>query len=295
MNEEETQSDQNQQSPAENTQPKTHNKLTIIFAVIALVLALACIYLLFFYKQTDSTSKSTTTTTNRVATTETDNDVSTVSIKSVGYPYEQPKKMVTTTLVLPNKFGAVRISSSIQNPGLTDGYTDKFNDEMGRWVLGDLVNNTGGDANEISLIAISNSWLNKISDSDNTTAPHTVAEKKKFLVDIKAKTTKCASDKKSGFVTAGKVLNVCYVVESGLDSYAPTMTLQGYGELDGKPYYMEGVVRIYDRLDYDAKWQTVSAQVRADFAAKKYPSATQKQIDSLVSALAKTQIILAAR
>ncbi len=276
---------------------KRDGNATITFlSVLVVALIGAVIFLGALYHNAKNQNSDTTVSATKSASSPTPTLAKSIfAVKSLGYPFEMPKNSIATSLSLPNSVGAVRIGSSIQNPGANAGYTDKFNDEMGRWSIGYLADDPTGSNSEISMVALSSSWLNATTKNPPQGAPASPAEKAKFITDLKTRTSSCVKDATTGFKTKSDVFNVCYTVASGVDGYTPSMTLEGYAELNGKPFYLTGYIRIHDGLNYDSQWSKMSGQIRSDFVAKNYPTQTKQQIDSFVSALSQTQVVVSAR
>lgn len=247
----------------------------------------------YFYGHNKTTTVTKTIVTTPKATTES----SAHFVQSVGYPFDLgAKTQITTKLGVPASMQAVREIPSMSQ-GLATLLTDKDNDSMARYSLGNPEdsNDNGGGASEISIVAISKSWLAANGKTDNSldnyidnTPIQTVAQKQKFVSDLKTATTACAADASKGFATKDKVFNICYSVDPGREAYSPVLVLKGYAEVEKQPLVFGGTVNLYDPTTYTD--QTAEQKVITDAKAGKLPAKTKAAVDALTAALAQTTV-----
>jgi hypothetical protein len=220
-------------------------------------------------------------------------------VLSEGYPYDLgAKKIFTTKLGIPAELQAVRSDSdSIYR----QYFTDKSNDEIGRWIIGNPKNtseNAGGDSN-IYVLAISKSWLAANLSSDLARDSETAtgyklannADKQKFLQSIKTNSDNCVKDVKKGFSTADGSFNICYTLDFGREGYSPMISLSGFGEKDNVPMYLTGLINIYDNTPMANR----DAELKAIDNAKngKYTANFSASLNSLLAALKQTTLTTA--
>jgi hypothetical protein len=223
-------------------------------------------------------------------------------VKSDGFPLDSTShKTFSINLGVPGEFQAVRVSTTSGNRGQEQYFTDKFNDELGRWIFGDP---TDGDANGsgengVSVLAISNSWLGATTKqgpiaygNDLTELPlSTPADKQKFLKAIKANSETCAKDSKKGFATTDGSFKICNVFSFGHDAYSPLVSFSGYGEKDNIPMYFTGGIRITD----DTPMPNRDAENKAIENSKngKYTAKFSASLSTLIAALKQTTLTTA--
>jgi hypothetical protein len=189
---------------------------------------------------------------------------------------------------------AVNVSSNIGNPGPLGTYTDKFNDELARWYIGDPSNESDNQsgASEISIVTVSKSWLATVSQADHTMDTggnplQTTADKQRYVADLKSNSAKCAKDTKKGFVTKDEALSVCYKMLYGKDGYSPYLTLSGYGTLAGIPVLLHGGISIHDTTIFKGdSWRDAIAAGNAG----KPTAVVQKKLNYFLSALPQTEL-----
>jgi hypothetical protein len=220
-------------------------------------------------------------------------------VSSNAYPYDLgAKKIFTTKLGVPSNLQAVRTPSGNNNRGPEQYFTDKYNDELGRWLLGDPTDPgaNGGGNSEVSVLAISKSWLAAKSEAADTEIAtgyklDTPADKQKFLSTIKTNTDTCAKDPKKGFTAKDGSFKVCYKLEFGREAYSPLVTLDGYAEKDTVPVYLTGFINIYDNTpmaDQNAELKAVS-----DAKAGKYTAKFSSSWNALLNALQESTLTTA--
>lgn len=222
-----------------------------------------------------------------------DNDYHTAV--SVGYPWNNNKKVVTE-LAVPNRLQAVVAGASINDSGYANFLTNKFNDEMGRWLLDDPADATDRPG-KISLVHISNDWLQETNEMENV--PYkgplrdyeftTPDQKRESLSALETETTECVKDDAKGFVISEKI-NVCYEPSfnrQAVGSYDPVMHIRGYGALDGEEYVFVGSVPLSDGTKHNPE----EANRMADaFQAGDIPQETRDVISEYINALKNTTI-----
>lgn len=222
-----------------------------------------------------------------------DNDHHTVV--SVGYPWSSNKKVVTE-LAVPNRLQAIAAGASISDSGYANFLTNKFNDEMGRWLLDDPADATDRPG-RISIVHISNDWLQETNEMENV--PYkgplrdyeftTPDQKRGSLSALKTETTECAKDDAKGFVISEKI-NVCYEPSfnrQAVGSYDPAMHIRGYGVLDDEEYVLVGSVPLSDGTEHN---QEEANRMADAFQAGDIPQETQDVISEYINALKNTTI-----
>jgi hypothetical protein len=181
-------------------------------------------------------------------------------VQSIGYPYDQAasKYQYVTKLGVPSFMQAVRIASTAQDQGAGEtAFTNLNNNELGRWELGNPTNpsDNSGAYSEISLLAITNSWLNATGTTDYSDLGYgspleTPTQKQQYMTQLEASTAACVKDASKGFKTADGNLSICYSIvynpKSGETSYKPIITLSGYGDVQGQPMVLVGTINVYN-------------------------------------------------
>jgi hypothetical protein len=219
-------------------------------------------------------------------------------VLSAGYPFDIKNKKFTIKLGVPADMQAVRLWSNNSNHGPEQYFTDKYNDELGRWFFGNPTDpsDNGSGYNEISVLAISKSWLaanlskDLASDSEFTTGYkiNTPADKQKFLTTLKSDTSTCVKDAKKGFTASDNSLNICYTLNFGREGYNPQIIFSGYGEKDTIPMLLTGIIKLSDStpmVDRDAEQKAIS-----DANAGKYTAHFSASLKSLLGALKQTTL-----
>ncbi len=292
--------------PPEGTQnlPKSnrHKKLKVVLLVLLVIGLLAGAFFVGKYKGNKTTATDDSTKSSTSASKKTTNDqpskqdmpaAETVKyVESIGYLFNAKRK-VATQLGLPTVFDAVVIHSGNQNRGAEQLLTDKYNDELGRWVIGYRDERSFYGPSEVSILAIGDSWLNAtangedqvIDDGTTKIEVKTPQQKKKYIADLKAQTLACSKDAAKGFQTNDKTFNICSTVNYGIDGFAPTISLKGYAEIEGKPVVLIGYVEVRDGKDYAAD---SSSQLLKDAKAGKPPVTIAALITAINEALRKT-------
>jgi len=245
--------------------------------------------------------------TASTAQTSTNNSQNIHFVESVGYPLTGANgtnsNQFLTKLGVPSYLQVVRESSTIQNQGMgfsmfTDG---TFNNELGRWELGQPTydQDNGGGSSEISLIAISNSWINSTSTTDQSfnsfsynNPLETPTQKQQFMKTLTSATSNCAKDPGKGFTIASGNLTVCYTFQYPDHAYAtydPQIVLEGYGGFQDQPVILVGFISIYDstvRSESAAAIQQISQEVLKG----QIPPLTVQDQQAVISALKQTTI-----
>jgi len=222
-------------------------------------------------------------------------------VESLGYTRPSAAYRLVTKLGIPDSMQAVRVSSDIQNQGqgfqmFGDG---TFNNELGRWELGDptdSLNNSGGTS-EISLTDISTAWLSKTGTDDYSNSSltfnsplQTPDQKKQFMTQVESSTAACAKDSSKGFATADGSLNICYTYTYGLpQGYSPFVNLIGYGNIKDQPIVLVGFIKIYDPSQ-DSGSLADLGQLNTDIKNGKVPSQTAAAQKAIISALKQTTV-----
>jgi len=289
--------------PPEGTNTSTNSKKKALKAVLLVVLIVGLLVGAFFAgkhnsnKTTTDSAKSSTSNAKTTTKNQSKPDLAPAetakTIEAVSYPFNAKKK-VTIKLGVPTVFDAVAIQSGNNNRGTEQLLTDKYNDEMGRWVIGYRDDRSYWGPSDVSVLAISDSWLNATSNEEQTiddgtarTEIRTSQQKKKYIADLKAEALACSKDAAKGYQTDDKAFNICSKVNYGRDSFAPVITLKGYAEVDGKPVVMIGYIHISDGTEYTAD---SNVQLLKDAQAGKLPATISALITSANDALRKTAI-----
>jgi len=208
-------------------------------------------------KQLQTVNKASASVINGRATTSGSAYTNEVS---VGYPLSLPHKKVIITLSLPTDQNVLGTDPNTRTQeDLAAYYSESKNDIIGNWLF-----KTKGTANApIQTMASPNQlyvsdmtqWQ-KTQDAAVVSYPGsgidggskmTLAQKQAFITQLKADTTACIKDKTKGFATQDKVFNVCYTLAhpQAVGGSWP-LSIKGYGELNGSPIYLGGVVQLAD-------------------------------------------------
>jgi hypothetical protein len=269
--------------------PQRSRGKALVVIVLILLLAIGATGAGYFFgNKTDREGTSTNTPTTGPAITETTQEAPSVHfVQSIGYPFDVNKKL-TFKLGLPNTFQGVAIQSNIPNPGYTTYLTNKFNDEMGRFVIGNpqLPNAT----REISLLAIGKEWLNSTTEKADILAfedVSTPAKKQRYITSLASSTDECIKDPKKGFQTSDKNLRICYSLSSGKDGWLPTVTLKGYGLIEGVPVVMLGYVDLSENKTLP---EAEDLKLRQEAAKGNFPDSTNNLLSELISALSQSTL-----
>jgi len=216
-------------------------------------------------------------------------------ISNTGYPMDETvqTKKFTIKLGVPGMYQVVRISSNVQNRGSEQAFTTMFNNEMGRWYFDNPDNPDRGQISELSLLAITPTWLSENGEKDfkwsvygyQDTPLETPSQKQTFINDLKSSTNECANDSGKGFTTKDGNMNVCftYGYGQGAPDYYPIVIINGYGEISGQPMVLEGVFYIFDNTvpeNLDAQYKA-QAEARAGKPTKMTVDAQKDIINAL--------------
>lgn len=243
------------------------NVLLTLFVLLALAGAAVGGY--FF-------GQSRTSTPQSQAPAATNTSADTHFVLARGYPFSTDIT-VETRLGVPAAYQAVLVGSTAGDPGLTAEFTNQSNDELGRWALG-YPQKADSRSDSISLLSIHADWLAKTHAGihqyqmgTQVYALNTPAQKKAFVDKVKADSAACKDDAAKGFVM--DKLAVCYEVAAprqSQGSYAPILTLYGYGELDSQPVLLLGQVLLRDDKEYTAEEQQafLDSTELAEYAVK---------------------------
>lgn len=271
--------------------PKRRYGLLILMCLILVLVGVAGGYLMRA-NDTNANKTATTPTVTQEDADGADNQAlgSVHFVQSVGYPFDlAAKKKFTFSLGLPAEVQSVRITSGGTNRGAESVFTNKFNDEMGRWLIGYPAIQTSA-ASEVSILTIGNEWLSSTTNNGDTylergESVSSAQQKKDYLAKLKTDAEACAKDAKKGFQTKDKVFNVCYSLTPGVDAYAPIMSVRGYAEIEGRQFVMIGRLHIADVIS-SATDKTVLENAKKG----NYPAATTELAQKFVNALSQTTV-----
>lgn len=278
------------QQPQQAQPPVVSKKKNIFIKTLLVLVALGLIAGAFFLgqKTTDSDGSGQARLENKQdATTENTSEKSEIHfVRSEGYPLDIDS-MIVTNLGIPSGMQAVIKDSVISDPGETDIYALNFNEEMGRWLIG-YPKGEGTHVGELSIIAILDEWLDTTNPEniDSLTGPklNTPAEKKKYVEELKTKTTECVKSDEKGFTTEEGVFKVCYTLDPGYQDFSPILHIEGYGELAGETFFMLGHIPIYDGNSYP--YPETGEKAREGT----FPESISQVADSIVKALSQTTV-----
>jgi hypothetical protein len=289
----------------DSPQPERHRSKKLFVFLIALILLLLSasafsIYLIYTVQHQQVVSLTT-----QLAKTRGMSQGSTPQIhfvESIGYPFIAEGVMppvVDIKLGLPMHYQAVRYPSDNNNRGNAESaLTDKYNDEMGRWEIGD--SGYGQSApSQLAIVAIDHSWLATASDPGivrgyiaDGVSPTTPDNKKMYVANVKSDTKTCSQNSKSGFSTNDHIFTICYALDTGIQAYEPFLTFTGYAEVQGHPLILTGSIAL-EQGKYDlATSQALANNVRLH---NKYPQSTLAAVNELVNALKQTTTTITAR
>jgi hypothetical protein len=230
------------------------------------------------------------------------NSASVHFVASEGYPFDLgAKKIFTTKLGIPATFQATRVPSNNGNHGPEQYFTDKYNDELARFIIGNPADpgDNGGGYSETSVLAISKSWLAANAPKDvagNTEFAtgyklETPADKQKFLATLKTDTEACVKDAKKGFTTKDGLFKICYELNFGKESYNPSISLKGYAEKEATPVFLTGLINIAD--DTPMANQEAEQKAVADAKSGNYTAKFTASLSTLLAALKQTTLTTA--
>lgn len=208
-------------------------------------------------------------------------------VQAVGYPFDVNKKVIFN-LGLPSSLQGVVIQSTIQNPGYTTYLTNKFNDELARFTIGNpkLPNAT----REVSLIALGKEWSSSTTEKPDMLEFEdlsTPAKKQQYIANLSPTTRTCIEDSKKGFRTKDKTLSVCYTLTTGKDGWSPLVTLKGYGTIEGTPIVLLGYIDLNeDKTISEAE----DLKLREEAFKGNFPESTKKLLADVIDALSQSTI-----
>ncbi len=274
-------------------QKKRANKVAILTLLIAITaLLVGAGYAIWKNNIPEQNKAATPSSATSTAVPATQSAPPVHFVQAVGYPFDTNKKVVFN-LGLPSSLQGVVIQSSIQNPGYTTYLTNKFNDELGRFVIGNpKVPNSN---REISLIALGKEWSSSTTEKPDILEfedVSTPAKKQQYIANLSQTTRTCIEDSKKGFRTKDKMLSVCYSLSTGKDGWLPTVTLKGYATVDGVPLVLLGFV---DLSDGKVLTEAEDLKLRQEAAKGNYPESTTKALEDLVDALSQSTLTISNR
>lgn len=250
------------QAAEKSTTPTPNHRYTLIAScllVFLLVVATTGMYT-WQHKKVDDLNRQVISLQRRVNTLSStavkQNQVR--FIRTLGFPFDLKATTITTNLGVPVDIEAVQIRSTGNNPGSEEIFTDKFNDEMARYTLGYPQFPASGGSNEISILAISPSWLSTSNEretfwgyGDATGIEPQVdlqspASKLKYVQGLSSLTKECVKDPTKGFQTKDKVFSICYAVVTDKYGGPSTLLLRGYAEVQGEPLILVGLMSLDD-------------------------------------------------
>ena len=280
------------QPQATETSPKRVKK--VLFAVLLVIVVAGAMYGGFAVgkNQNPKPTAATAVTTN-TTTTNTKELTSAHFVQSVGYPFDIKDKKLVFELGLPNSFQAVVVQSTNSDPGYTAYLTNKLNDELARFLIGNPKLSTA--TREISLIAIGKEWLNATTQTTDIIEfedVSTPAKKKQYVDSLASTSSECAKDTKKGFQTSDKSLSICYILVPGKESWSPLISLKGYGNFEGMPVVLLGYI---DVSDGKVLTQDEDRRLVSEARQGKYPTGVQEKIQEVISALSQSKLTLSTR
>jgi hypothetical protein len=272
--------------------PTRKNKKPVLVSLLLLLLISGVGAAAYYYGQQSGTS---TTPAQQTTTNSENKQVTTPGVhfvKDVGYPFDLgAKKVFTTSLGLPDFIQGVSIDSTIQNMGINEYLTNKFNDEMGRWVV--AYPDTTNTATDVSIGAIGKEWLAASQDYNDPLGAgdlRTPAKKQQYIATLKSETEACVKDSKKGFQFADKSLAVCYELLPGRDAFAPRLELRGYGVVNGVILVFLGYVEVTEGKKYS---ESEHNQLLTDGKQGKFPQLITERSAKIIEALSKSTISVA--
>jgi len=272
-------------------------KKSTLFVLLALILAVVGTAAGYVYGH--KTQKTITIQKAVVQSTNNSASQSVHFVQSIGYLYDQTasKDQFATSLGIPGFMQAVRLAST-QNQGAGEtAFTNLNNNELGRWELGnpsDPSDNAAGYS-EISLLAITNSWLNATGTTDNSNLGYgsplkTPAQKQQYITQLQATTSSCVKNASKGFKTKDGNLAICYSIsynpKGSVTSYKPIIILSGYGDVQNQPMVLVGTIYVYN----SAIGTTQADQTKAVNAANAGNPPDQQIQNAIINALRQTTV-----
>lgn len=292
----------------EASSPKTGGKiwLKLLIGLLLVIFVGAAAYGGYYYatkiepnrknseQATNSTQQSTTDTgvNQAISLNGGQSAGSAHYVVDAGYPFDlEPKKQFIVSLALPEQLAGVVVTSSESNRGLERYYTDKLNDEIGRWEIGypkyvSDVNST------ISVLAVGSSWLKAAQVGnhafDNTEDKlESQAQKEAYIAKIKSESETCVKDQAKGFITKDQSFKICFSVIPGSEKYSPVLVLRGYGVKEKQQLLFVGNIRVIDGKKYSDE---EGKKFLEDAKNGKLPQATVDEISKIVGALRETTL-----
>lgn len=247
------------EKPIEIRTKPVKSSILVLFCLVAVVSAVTETYL-WQHQKVDSLNRQVTSLQNEAQTIRPNvaKQSQVKFIRTVGFPYDLKNTIVTTNLGVPAHVEAVQIRSS-NNRGSEQIFTDKFNDEMARYVLNYPQFPT--NSNEISILAISPSWLSSSNEREtflgygsatgiepqvNLQSP---ASKAQYVHGLRALTQTCTKDPAKGFQTKDKTFSICYKVSPDKYGGPSVLLLSGYAEVQGEPLILTGLLFLDDHYN----------------------------------------------
>lgn len=229
--------------------PRRGKKLLISLLVFALtLLAVGGGYYAGTQKNKDNKAPVSAVTNNSTKTTVEPIQKETIAATHFSISQSTPfdlKKTVIVSLGVPAAVQAVELGSTNHNRGYEQYFTNKLNDEVGRWTVGYPTILKGSD-NQISILAIGSEWLKETQDVDGPFVAggdiNTPAQKAAYLAKLKSDSQHCSKDKSKGFLTKDTVLQVCYAATKSKYGDDGVITLRGYGDFQGQSIILLGVI-----------------------------------------------------
>lgn len=281
---------------------KTPKLLLTVIVIIASLVALAgAFYIGTIYS--GSSNKVGSNSEENAANDDNVDDQTFQTVLTAGYPYEvADQTKVVTKLAIPDGLMAISVSSTIQDPGLSDILANKFNDEMGRWTF-DNPSTSEASIGSLSLIHIGDEWLSEDYDGEVRVGAigytgeysgydlSTSASRNSSIDKMTSDTKACADDPAKGLVIA-TAFNVCYEIihtpPQATGTYSPLLNILGVGVHEGRTYVLAGYLRLAEWSEYES--DAVRDQKYKDFASGDIPSETTARANDYLDALAQTTI-----
>ncbi len=134
---------------------------------------------------------------------------------------------------------------------------------MTRWHVLHLATQfpASGGENEISILAISPSWLSTSNQRETFLGGYgtdgiepqvvlqTPASKTQYIQGLSSITKECIKDPTKGFQTKDKLFSICYKVTPDKYGGPSALLLRGYAEVQGEPLILVGVMSLDDHYN----------------------------------------------
>jgi hypothetical protein len=276
--------------------------LTIIVALIA-ILAGGGVYATYYWQQLRIAQLTSELTKAKTVNQKPQSAAPQIHfIKGTGYPFIASGTIppqIDINLGLPNNYQAIRYPSDNNNRGDAESaLTDKYNDEIARWEIGDP--NYGQSApSQLAVIAIDQPWLATTTNSDTVRgysadgiSPTTPVNKATYVANVKSDSEKCSQDSKLGFTTNDHVFKICYSLSSGIESYDPMIKLTGYAEAQGQPLILTGYIMLEQGKTYN---EETSRTLASNGQHNEYPQSTLDAAQQVIEALKQTTTTVTTR